>query len=1064
MRRYRSSVPLAIGGLLLSALVTVASPTVSQASEPAEVDGCVTVGLQVTCTYLYSAADSTRVRPWTVPIGVTRAEFELWGGKGLNYGGVPGGLGGYVKSTLAGLAPGSVFEVHMGQLSPFRRPGGRAVDVRPEGAGLPGRLLVAGGGGSAGRGGNPSIAHELGTLHCYPIAIDVVTCSGAGGAGGAGGGGAGGDGGRGTSAEWFLFGGGQGGGVGGADLGGAAGLSQTDTEPTGSDGTFGFGGGSITYPTAGGGDGWYGGGAGGAGSVTPNCDPPAPGRTTDCLFSGHGGGGGGSSYAVPEAIDPMFESGVRDGNPKAVIRWTDAAPTVSISQLGAQKDPTNQSLASFVVTFSEPVDGFGQADVALSGTAGGLDSAAIAVVPTTAGPDAGKTYVVTVSGLTGPGTVTIAVPEGAAVDEYGITSLTSTAVDDTVTYDTQWPTATIGRAIGESDPTWDPTATFDVMFSEPVTGFEASDVVIGPSTEVPHTVEVTGSGATYQVRVTRSGPGTFTVDVPDLVATDLAGNLNAAATPTARGNSVRFRTAPTPMVRHADGQPSPTSTLPIRFDVFFDEDVTGFTADDVQLTGTAPGGTVRVTPDGAARYGVLVDGLTGSGTVDLKIPAGAATDEGGHETLASTSPDGPVTYRSSTAPPPPPPPPPPAPPTPWWGGTSGFFKTTTVPFLATFDHPVHQVITNRITFLGTAPGPYLDHVTGGPTSRFFHVVVSGDGTVGMRFAPGAIVGANGVANTATIETPLVTVDAEDPTVTVEQAADQADPTREPTAQFSVRFSEPVTGFDATDLVLGGTAPGATAEVTGSGAAYDVVVRGMSASGSVTVAVPPGAAEDSAGNPTPASTSADAQVTYDIDPPRTTVVTKLPATLGYVFAARAAARFASDEAGSTFLCWLDDVATPCPQGTWTLPSRLAPGKHVLTARAVDQAGNEGPPRRLHWHTPLDDTDLEVVSGFNRDSGGRSYAGTYSVTWKKGSVLRSRKLATAPVVVAYTSLPDGGSFTVHLGSKRLGTVHTAAAKRASRFKLFRITGKSPRGKVRITTLDDGKPVRIDALGVR
>ena len=79
--------------------------------------------------------------------------------------------------------------------------------------------------------------------------------------------------------------------------------------------------------------------------------------------------------------------------------------------------------------------------------------------------------------------------------------------------------------------------------------------------------------------------------------------------------------------------------------------------------------------------------------------------------------------------------------------------------------------------------------------------------------------------------------------------------------YTVIFSEPVTGFDASDVVLGGTAGANSAAVTGSGTTYTVAVSGMSLIGTVTVSVRPGAATDAAGNQSLASTSTDNVVQF-----------------------------------------------------------------------------------------------------------------------------------------------------------------------------------------------------------
>ena len=65
-----------------------------------------------------------------------------------------------------------------------------------------------------------------------------------------------------------------------------------------------------------------------------------------------------------------------------------------------------------------------------------------------------------------------------------------------------------------------------------------------------------------------------------------------------------------------------------------------------------------------------------------------------------------------------------------------------------------------------------------------------------------------------------------PSVTIDQASGQADPTGASPIDFTVVFSEAVTGFETGDVTLGGTAGATTATVTGSGTTYNVAVSGM----------------------------------------------------------------------------------------------------------------------------------------------------------------------------------------------------------------------------------------------
>lgn len=97
---------------------------------------------------------------------------------------------------------------------------------------------------------------------------------------------------------------------------------------------------------------------------------------------------------------------------------------------------------------------------------------------------------------------------------------------------------------------------------------------------------------------------------------------------------------PTARIEIADGQADPTNVDPVRFEVTFDQDVTGFEADDLVLTGGADltGAVVRtvaVEPD--RRYAVTVGGVEGAGTLEVAVVAGAARNATLQPTTASAT-------------------------------------------------------------------------------------------------------------------------------------------------------------------------------------------------------------------------------------------------------------------------------------------------------------------------------------------------------------------------------------------------------------------------------------------
>jgi hypothetical protein len=117
------------------------------------------------------------------------------------------------------------------------------------------------------------------------------------------------------------------------------------------------------------------------------------------------------------------------------------------------------------------------------------------------------------------------------------------------------------------------------------------------------------------------------------------------------------------------------------------------------------------------------------------------------------------------------------------------------------------------------------------------------------------------------------LDKTGPTVTINQAAGQADPTNSGTVNFTVVFSEATTGFVDSDVTPGGTAGGTkSAAVTGGPTTYNVAVSGASGNGTVSATVNAGAIQDAAGNNSSASTSSDNTVTLDTTGPTVTNVT------------------------------------------------------------------------------------------------------------------------------------------------------------------------------------------------
>lgn len=207
------------------------------------------------------------------------------------------------------------------------------------------------------------------------------------------------------------------------------------------------------------------------------------------------------------------------------VTFDGLAPTVTVEQAAGQADPTTVGPITFTVHFSETVTGFDGSDISFAGsTVGGSLVAGVS--------GSGVDYTVTVTGMTGEGSVVANIATGAVTDAVGNSNAASTSSDNTVTFDEVAPGVTIDQAVGQSDPTNIPLVKFDVKFTEPVVGFDAADVSLaGTTAGGTLSITVTGSLDTYTVTVTgMTTRGSVIASIPAGGATDLAGNPNLEST------------------------------------------------------------------------------------------------------------------------------------------------------------------------------------------------------------------------------------------------------------------------------------------------------------------------------------------------------------------------------------------------------------------------------------------------------------------------------------------------------------------------------------------------------
>lgn len=307
-------------------------------------------------------------------------------------------------------------------------------------------------------------------------------------------------------------------------------------------------------------------------------------------------------------------------------------------------------------------------------------------------------------------------------------------------------------------------------------------------------------------------------------------------------------------INQTAGQADPTNANPISFTVVFSEAVTGVDATDITLGGTATGQSVAGVSGSGTTYTVTIN-ATGNGTVIPTVKANGAVESNGYGNFASTSTDNTVAYTTATNP------------TVTLNQAVGQADPTngTISYTVVFSESVTGFAAGDVTLAGTAPAS-VTGVSGSGTTYTVTVTASDSGTViatiGAGVATGSTSGLPNVASTSTDNT--VTFDNLKPSVTINQAAAQVDPTSMSPITFDVVFTEPVTGFATSDVTITGTATGTSvtgvSPATGPATNYTVTVA-VTGSGSVIATIPAGAATDAAGNTSNVSTSTDNSVDF-----------------------------------------------------------------------------------------------------------------------------------------------------------------------------------------------------------
>jgi hypothetical protein len=577
--------------------------------------------------------------------------------------------------------------------------------------------------------------------------------------------------------------------------------------------------------------------------------------------------------------------------PSGAVSIDTVAPTVTIDD----GDADDLVAAGATLTYTIDVTDANPSIFLLTATdISNVGSATISIGTITSSPiSGGMRYTLPVTAVNG-GTIVLQFGASARFEDAAGNSVALPQADDTVvTVDATAPSVTVNPTSGQSLITNQQPILFTIVFSEPVFGFTPDEAVLsgtaGGIGSATKTETAAGDDRTFFVMVNGlTTDGTVRLDLAAGVATDAAGNANTAGT----GSNVITIDTTAPSVTsilRSNPPGASTNAATVVFEVNFSEAVMAVGTADFTLTAPGlTGASIDSVSGSGSQWFVTVNTGTGDGTLRLDL-----TDNDTIQDLATNRLGGLGTGNGSF--------------------TAGqvynvdhtpptvstitlldpaITNLTTVRYRVTFSEPVQvssvsgadfSVGGSGVTFGTVSAAP----VTGGATDTQFDVTVSGvagSGTLQLNVIGGTatILDAVGNALTAVFTGPAYTIDQTAPTVTANPAAGQASATNQQPIQFTVFFSEPVTGFVPSEAVLSGTAGGiggATKLVTNpsnDNQTFLVTISGLTSGGTVQIDVAGGVATDAAGNLNSASTGSNV-ITLDLTPPTvTSIVRSTPA--------------------------------------------------------------------------------------------------------------------------------------------------------------------------------------------
>lgn len=539
--------------------------------------------------------------------------------------------------------------------------------------------------------------------------------------------------------------------------------------------------------------------------------------------------------------------------------------TCSVARFNPAGANTNLDTVTYQITFNKKLlaNSFLISDIQLGGSLGG-EATPANLTQTQSSP---SIFTVDVTNIVGTGTISLTLPANRVQDEAGNLNLQGCGP---VSYNIDQGDFACVVTRGDPNPTNASEVSFHIVFDKPVTDFTISDITLGGTLGGTSLANFTGSGTTYDVDVINISGGGNNSSVSIIVAADVAhdqfGNKNNASSTV--GYTIDQQ-APTVLnINRQTPSAQITNAQQVVYRATFSEvvnnvDITDFTP--MVVSGDISGASVvSVSAASGSTIDVTVDtGSSGSGDLRLAvdIPGATLADNVGNALIAGFGSGQVYTIDRAK----------PTVTTIVRHDPLGPTSATSVIYRVTFSRNVNGVDISDFQAIDLGNSLTGEAVTGvsATSGTVIDVTVAvGSGESGqlrldVNASTATLTDDVGNLLTTSFNTGEVYIIDRTPlTATITRTS--PNPNNASSVGYRIEFNKSVSDFASEDITIGGTIPNVIpGALIGSGTTYNINMTGISASGTLYMALAGGVVTDAAGNGNQA-TGDPTDWTYTID--------------------------------------------------------------------------------------------------------------------------------------------------------------------------------------------------------